>query len=250
MLVAEPERLPRTREGARWLLAGAEKTHGPADRLADLCLRRCRQVGCPGRPGAQGVRGQIRAAAVEGQLAPAAAKRRHATVAVLQVQQPLGAGRGGLSQAPVRGGKVPQGEQRSGGVVRIRHATRQVSPGPPSRRGVGIGMALPILLAQQPIEERVPRENPRIEPLNLSWLGRFARGSRGRDVPRPWQRSGCQVHGGGDVASSPSSAPRASPLTARVVSQVARLVSMGQLPSARAEASRKPTPRRTTGCAA
>ncbi len=38
-------------------------------------------------------------------------------------------------------------------------------------------------------------------------------------------------------------------LTASVVSQVARLVSIGQLPSARCEASKKSTPFSTTGCA-
>ena len=49
---------------------------------------------------------------------------------------------------------------------------------------------------------------------------------------------------------SESASPFASAFTASVVTQVARFVSIGQLPSARAEAIRNSTPLRVTACCA
>jgi len=76
-------------------------SHGrPGERQ---CLRElAATLECPRQPCAHGVRGEIGAAAIEGQRTPSPAEGRDAAVAVLQVEQPPNAARGGLaSMAPM-----------------------------------------------------------------------------------------------------------------------------------------------------
>ncbi len=56
----------------------------------------------------------------------------------------------GGARGRIDGAEMQQGEQGAGGVVRIGDTAGQIGPGPPARGGVGIGMLLPILLAEQP----------------------------------------------------------------------------------------------------
>src|SRR5262249_59001479 len=90
-------------------------------------------------------------AAIKRQRAPAAAKRRDAPITVLQVEQPLDAQARGFADALVRHTEVSQRQKRASGVVCVWHAAWQISPGPATRRGVGVRMNLAILLREQPV---------------------------------------------------------------------------------------------------
>ena len=124
--------------------------------------------------GAQHVGGQVRAAAVEFQPAPAPAERWPAAVAVLEAQQPTHAGYhprqdprwcvggvgppGWVGQNPPspQAGQFGQRQQRAGRVVGVGHGAAQVAPAPAAGGAAGVRVAGADLAVQQPIE-RFPR---------------------------------------------------------------------------------------------
>ena len=178
--------------------------------------RRCRasqrrlDMRQPRAPGAQGVRGQVRAAAVEGQRAPAAAKSRNAAVAILQVEQPSAR----------------------------RPARRRASSGDRRRRGEAARAARPVY--------RRHRARRRADPSRPSRRARRAcRDARRDTAGRAAIRAGRPLLG-----RERGAADAARALIARVVTHVARLVSIGQLPSGGTLARRNAAPLRATGCLA
>src|SRR5437868_12665592 len=97
--------------------------------------------------------GEVGAAAIEGEIGPAATESGDAAVAVLQIKEPANAGLGGGFAAQIIVSEMMQGEQRAGGVVGIGDAAAQVGPGPATGGGVGVGMLDAMLLIEKPIEQ-------------------------------------------------------------------------------------------------
>src|SRR4029079_15719036 len=97
--VAEPERDPAA--------VGLLRADEVAERAGD---GRLEGVAAPRAPGRYAVRGEARAAAVEGQLAPPSAERGDPAVGILEPEEPAGAER----RRPRRFGvvAVAQGRQR------------------------------------------------------------------------------------------------------------------------------------------
>lgn len=155
-LVTEPERHP----GAVGVLGTFEKGQGAASGAGDAATDRLGQVWFPGGPGAEGVGGDVRGAAIEGQGSPAAAEGWDTAITVLQVEQPDDAGLGGAesvgSGVEIRFEGL-QGEQGAGGIVGVGHATGQVGPGPASGRGAGVRVDRLVLLPEQPGAEATER---------------------------------------------------------------------------------------------
>src|SRR5262249_43984924 len=104
--------------------------------------------------GPDAVRGQVGAAAVERQSAPAPAEGRPTAVAILQSQQPVPGvppALPGLLRWDAEGTpQVAQGDDRPRRVVRVRHRTRQRRPGKPTGGRPREGVPVFILLALQP----------------------------------------------------------------------------------------------------
>src|SRR5438552_2882397 len=123
MLVAEPQRNERA--------VGALRACEVADRAVecpvDAGLKEGIEIGTPCQPRADGMRGEIGAAAIERQRTPSPAESRDAAVAVLQVEQPPNAARGGLTSLVIRA-EVAKREKCPGGVVGIGDAAREVRP--------------------------------------------------------------------------------------------------------------------------
>ena len=92
--------------------------------------------------------GEIGAGPVERQIGPAAAEGRDPAIAVLQIEQPLAPGVGGLTRVVIDLAELFQSQQRAGSIIGIGHTTGQGRPGPAAGRGVGKGMHLAILLLQ------------------------------------------------------------------------------------------------------
>jgi len=107
----------------------------------------------PGMEGAQSMGREVGCAAVEGQLAPAPTEGRDPAVAVLQTEQPTHPQLRGLAGARVDLPQAAKRQERSGGVVGVGHAARQVGPGPAARRRSRVGVYLPELLLQKPLPE-------------------------------------------------------------------------------------------------
>ena len=103
MLIAEPKGKPLPAV----LLCPREVAHTVFNCSTDTPAQFRRQICHPGVPRAQCVRCQVRCAAVEGQIRPAAAERRQASVRVLQVQQPMDAGHGRCARAFVKHSVLP-----------------------------------------------------------------------------------------------------------------------------------------------
>src|SRR5437773_10985311 len=122
MLVPEPKR----NERAVGALRASEVTDREVERPVDAGLKKGPEIGTPRQPCAHGMRGEIGAAAIEGQRAPSPAEGRDAAVAVLQVEQPFNAARGSLTS--LIGVEIPKREKGSGGVVAIGDAAREVRP--------------------------------------------------------------------------------------------------------------------------
>src|SRR2546421_9532162 len=97
--------------------------------------------------------GEVGAAAIEGEIGPAATESGDAAVAVLQIKEPANAGLGGGFAAQIIVSEMMQSEQRAGGVVGVGDAAAQIGPGPSAGGGVGVGMLETILLIEKPIEE-------------------------------------------------------------------------------------------------
>ncbi|OQC20190.1 MAG: hypothetical protein BWX70_03284 [Verrucomicrobia bacterium ADurb.Bin070] len=151
ILVAEPERQP----AARRVLFPFQIVRRPPHRGIEAASVPMRDglVITPGCPRRQRVRADVRTTPVKRQPSPAAAERRHAAVAVLQRQQPAQAGAHGRFQvdcAPLILHPF-QRHQRTGRIIGIRHAARQIGPRPPSRRRAGERMTVRGLGRQQPI---------------------------------------------------------------------------------------------------
>ena len=123
MLVPEPQRNERAVHAL-----GARKVGDRAvERPVDAGLKGGAEIGTPRQPCAHGMRSEIGAAAVERERAPAATEGRDASVAVLQVEQPLNAARGCLTSLVI-GVEVAKSEKGSRGVVAIGDAARKVRP--------------------------------------------------------------------------------------------------------------------------
>ena len=102
VLIAEPQR----NERAVWALNAYQVARRHARSRRRSAPEHARSMLRPPRqPGADRVRREIGAAAIEGQRPPSAAKRRHAAVAILQIEQPLDASRRGrgVSRRRARG---------------------------------------------------------------------------------------------------------------------------------------------------
>src|SRR5213596_658729 len=114
MLVPEPQR----NECAVSALRTGKVAHRAVERPVDAGLKKGPEIGTPRQPCAHGMRGEIGAAAIEGQRAPSPAEGRDAAVAVLQVEQPFNAARGSLTSLVI-GVEIAKREKGSGGVVAI-----------------------------------------------------------------------------------------------------------------------------------
>src|SRR5258706_14360496 len=80
----------------------------------------------------------------------AATERRDAAIAILQVEQPGDASIGRFARAFVNCSEIPQCQQCSRSIIGIRNAARQVGPGPATGWRVCVGMALAVLLIEEP----------------------------------------------------------------------------------------------------
>src|SRR5690348_6431389 len=82
-------------------------------------------------------------------MSPAAAEGRAAAIAVLQAVKPMA----GEIQSFFRSVIAPQrfeGQDSSRGVVAVRDAAGEVSPGPTAGGGAGVGVSRLVLLVQEP----------------------------------------------------------------------------------------------------
>ena len=75
-------------------------------------------------------------------------KGRDPAITVLQIEQPLAPGAGGLTRGVIDLAELFQSQQRAGEYHRHRAHRRAGRPGPATGRGVGKGMHLAILLLQ------------------------------------------------------------------------------------------------------
>ena len=178
------------------------------------------QGSLPAMQGPQSMSGQIHAAAIERQVAPTSAKGRPAAVAVLQVQQPAhGRGRtdyrGKVSHAGRNDGFL--GDRACVNWERLCRASK--APGVSSASGT-----LPVRVRPAPAARVGSGVGMAFQHLLLEIH---------REKPLP-------------LVQVAQVAACARALTLRVVTQIERLVSMGQLPSGRTPADQErqaPSPR-------
>ncbi len=135
ILIAEPQRRP-TSVGV--LRAVKECQTALDGRFHAICVDVSQPIS-PGGQRPQCVGRQVAAAAIEGQLSPAAAERRPAAIGVLQVEQPTHAGGG------CRGGAsflrpASERQQSAGGVVDIGDSAAQIAPAPTAGGSARVGM--------------------------------------------------------------------------------------------------------------
>ena len=152
------------------------------------------------------MRGELGAAAIERQGAPAAAERRDAAVAVLQVEQPANPARGGPTSL-VAASRPRSASERAGRVVGVRHAAAEGVHAQRSGRGV------------------------RVTDARACSAGRAA------------SRAACAARRRRPRSALP---PAASAPIDSVVTHVARFVSIGQLPSSRIESTQETARRCST----
>ena len=150
VLIAKPEREPAIppAPGFSPESAGRARCAAPPAGASDSA-----ELALPRAPGAQRVRGEIGAAAIERQRAPAAAKGGDAAVAILQTEQPAHAGETGGARFGLHAAEFQQGQKRARGIVGIRHPAGEIRPGPAAGRGVRVRMLAAILLAEQPLAQ-------------------------------------------------------------------------------------------------
>src|SRR5207247_684993 len=103
MLVAEPKGKPLPAVS----LCPRKVSHTVFNCSKDTPVQIRWQICQPAMPGAQCMRCQVRCAAVEGQIRPAAAECWQASVRVLQVQKPMDAGDGRRARAFVKHTVLP-----------------------------------------------------------------------------------------------------------------------------------------------
>src|SRR5207253_6571265 len=99
----------------------------------------------------QGVSSQVLSTPVEGEVAPAAAERGPASIAIVKAFQPKHASLSRIEAGFVLGRQVPQGEDRPRRVVAVRYSARQRRPGPSTRRSPGVRVSLLVLLPKEPV---------------------------------------------------------------------------------------------------
>ena len=141
VLVAKPQRNPGAICQLHPLQIGERMLGG----LGDAALQCWRHLVMPHPPRAQGMRRDLRRAAIKRQRTPATAKRGNATIAILQIKQPCNA----LLNRPIIGMlDLFQRNERTRSVICIRHTTGQIRPRPPTRRRIRERMHLTVLLMQ------------------------------------------------------------------------------------------------------
>src|SRR5690606_32284541 len=101
-----------------------------SDRAKGAALLRAGELREPGAPGTEGVGGEILTAAIERQCTPAAAEGGHTAIAVLEIEQPLHAETACDFGLAGNGPEGKQREERTRGVVGIRHAAGEIGPRP------------------------------------------------------------------------------------------------------------------------
>ena len=136
-------------------MAAVIRSSSPVGRFA--CRASARQAVCQAASARTAWAVTSAALRSNGQQAPAAAERRPAAIAVLQLEQPFDAATGGqfeavLFQLRIAMTQADERDQRAGRVVGFRHAARQIGPGPTARLSAGVRMRLVVLAVEQPIE--------------------------------------------------------------------------------------------------
>jgi len=102
---------------------------------------------------AEGVRGEIGSAAIEGQVSPSTAERGHAAIAVLQVEQPFHTLMRSVENGGISNAETCECDERACGIVRVGYSAGQIRPLPCSRSGVRVRMLGRELLRQQPVRQ-------------------------------------------------------------------------------------------------
>src|SRR5690606_12144123 len=104
----------------------------------------------PGEPRADRVRRQIRAAAIERELSPAAAERGHAAVAVLKIEEPGHAALRRDEDVLRVSSELAERKERARRVVGVGNSAREVRPRPRAGRRARVGVDLAVLLSEKP----------------------------------------------------------------------------------------------------
>src|ERR1700692_1548261 len=134
MLISKPQRNPAS-VGLLRVLKIPKRVADRDRNTRSVSVGKLRQ---PGSPGAYGVGGQIRTAAIEWEMTPASQKRRDSAVAILPIEKPADTLARRFPCLIVHIAEVSQRDQRSGRVVGVRDSTGQIRPRPASGCSVRI----------------------------------------------------------------------------------------------------------------